>query len=151
MGLDQVRLRPPARAPRPGRGPPSPSPSSRRKHAKLQEMGVERLFEERTGESSDALNCGELRGLTAEDVETLERLVREGALPESPGGFFYGHQFQDESAAEYRAQDLDFCAWARAEIYGRPDGGLRLLVVVGDSPGGSARGRLRPGRRGPAA
>jgi len=38
------------------------------------------------------------------------------ALPHCEGGFFYGHQFQDEAAAEYRERDLEFCAWARERI-----------------------------------
>ena len=30
-------------------------------------------------------------------------------LPESEGGIFLGHQFQDESAKQYKEQDLEFC------------------------------------------
>ena len=32
--------------------------------------------------------------------------MRDGTLPQSPGGFFYGHEHQDERAAEYREHDL---------------------------------------------
>ena len=49
-------------------------------------------------------------------ADMLEQAVRGSALPHCEGGFFYGHQFQDEQASEYRAYDLEFCAWARAEI-----------------------------------
>lgn len=82
-----------------------------RKHAKLQEF-MEALFEERTGRSADELNCANFE-LTKPDIETLEDLVKAGKLPSSSGGFFYGHQFQEESAVEYKAQDLEFCQWAR--------------------------------------
>lgn len=85
-----------------------------RKHARLQEF-MESLFEFRTGQGRGDLNCGELE-LTAEDIDMLAEKVAGGALPESPGGFFYGHQFQDEQAAAYRDRDLQFCDWARAQI-----------------------------------
>lgn len=82
-----------------------------RKHAKLQTF-MEALFEERTGAPAINLNQAKFE-LTAPDIETLEELVTSGRLPKSPGGFFFGHQFQDESAAEYKSQDLEFCEWAK--------------------------------------
>lgn len=82
-----------------------------RKHAKLQQF-MEALFEERTGLPSTELNCANLE-LTLADVETLQSLVQSDSLPKSLGGFFYGHQFQDESAADYKTQDLEFCQWAK--------------------------------------
>ena len=85
-----------------------------RKHSKLQTF-MEALYVEKTGLSPDDLNCGELQ-LEAEDIGTLEQAVKLGALPECHGGFFYGHQFQDEVAAESRDYDLEFCAWARGQI-----------------------------------
>lgn len=88
-----------------------------RKHAKLQAF-MEQLYEARTGQSADTLNCGELE-LQPEDIATLQAMVEQSALPESPGGFFYGHQFQDESAAEYRELDLKFCEWARTMLQTR--------------------------------
>jgi hypothetical protein len=30
-------------------------------------------------------------------------------LPFCPDGFFWGHQFQEESMREYKNQDLEFC------------------------------------------
>lgn len=85
-----------------------------RKHAKLQEW-MEQLFLEKTGQTSEKLNCGELE-LNSADIEDLEALVNDRALPESPGGFFFGHQFQDEAAEDNRSQDLGFCAWALSEF-----------------------------------
>ena len=106
-----MRLRPPASF----AACDDPAPAfAWRKHARLQEW-AEALFEARTGEPGDALNCGELE-LGAQDVDGLERLVREGRLPQSPGGLFCGHRWQDERAAEYREQDLEFCGWARGAI-----------------------------------
>lgn len=85
-----------------------------RKHAKLQEF-MERLFEARTGQNAAELNCAELE-LQAEDIATLQAMVEQHDLPESPGGFFYGHQMQDAQAAAYRETDLEFCKWARTVL-----------------------------------
>ena len=76
---------------------------------------MEALYVERTGASIKGLNCGALE-LEAGDIDRLETAVRTRALPHCEGGFFYGHQFQDEAAAEYRETDLQFCAWARERI-----------------------------------
>ena len=85
-----------------------------RKHSKLQTF-MEALYVERTGLSATDLNCGELK-LELTDIDTLEQAINGSALPQCEGGFFYGHQFQDEQATEYRDYDLEFCAWARAEM-----------------------------------
>ena len=85
-----------------------------RKHSKLQTF-MESLYTERTGLSASDLNCGELQ-LNIADIDTLEQAVSKDALPACEGGFFYGHQFQDEQATEYRDYDLEFCAWARTQI-----------------------------------
>jgi len=85
-----------------------------RKHAKLQQF-MEETFGERTGLCTTDLNCGRLE-LTEEDIDRLEHCLNEDAMPTSEGGFFYGHQMQDEQEAAYREQDLAFCAWARATL-----------------------------------
>lgn len=85
-----------------------------RKHSKLQEF-MEQLFVEKTSLSSVELNCGELE-LELADIEKLEKCIEQKAMPISPGGFFYGHQFQDEAEDKYRDQDIMFCEWARREI-----------------------------------
>lgn len=85
-----------------------------RKHAKLQAY-MEDKFSAMTGLSAAELNCEELE-LTLELVTDLESHLKNGGLPESPGGFFYGHQFQDDSARKYLEQDLKFCEWARWQI-----------------------------------
>ena len=110
MGLDQCTYT------RPDDQEPSEAPAQFiwRKHAKLQEF-MEQLFIKRTHEDATKLNCGELE-LFLEDIERLRKLVEGNNLPKCEGGFFYGHQFQDESAAEYREQDLEFCQWALATI-----------------------------------
>jgi hypothetical protein len=82
-----------------------------RKHAKLQkyfetlvelEM-VKPLYDGRS------FNCNPIK-LDLDVVTKLLELVRRDDMPASGGGFFYGHQFQDESAREYKEQDIKFCA-----------------------------------------
>ena len=85
-----------------------------RRYAMVSEW-MEQLFEAKTGGESSALNCGELQ-LSLADIYALEQAIKGNTLPESEGGFFFGHQFQDESVEEYRDQDLRFCAWAREQL-----------------------------------
>ena len=85
-----------------------------RKQSKLQTF-MEDLYTAKTGLAASELNCGELT-LAPEDIDRLEAAVSAGHLPRCAGGFFYGHQFQDEQAEAYREQDLAFCGWAKAQI-----------------------------------
>lgn len=85
-----------------------------RKHAKLQTF-MEILWADATGRSATDLNCNELV-LSVDDIDRLDALLKDENLPHSEGGFFFGHQFQDESAAEYAEYDAEFCAWARDQI-----------------------------------
>lgn len=110
MGLDQYAYVKTAESGEEGESPKF----TWRKHSKLQTF-MEALYTERTGFSASDLNCGELK-LETTDIDILEQAVKGSALPHCEGGFFYGHQFQDEQATEYRDYDLEFCAWARAEI-----------------------------------
>jgi len=111
MGLDQYAFKRDANEPK---SPEWQDEFYWRKHAKLQSW-MENLFEEKTGQSSGDLNCGELE-LSLEDIDRLETLIKSAALPNSEGGFFFGHQFQDETVKEYQDQDLKFCQWAREQL-----------------------------------
>ena len=82
-----------------------------RKHAKLQKYFEEIWYERNTHE----FNC-EYLILRKSDVVELKRLVEKDPMPKSEGGFFYGHEFQEESAEKYKQQDLDFCNWAIEQI-----------------------------------
>lgn len=110
MGLDQYAF---IKAAKSDEDPPEPE-FYWRKHAKLQEF-MERLFVQKTGKEAGELNCEPLE-LSADDIAKLKADIEGGTMPKSPGGFFYGHQFQDESAEKYREQDLKFCAWASEQI-----------------------------------
>jgi len=86
-----------------------------RKHAALQEH-MERLWVEKTGQSASTLNCQDM-SLTANDIEELRKAILSGFKDcRSDGGYFYGHEFQDESVKEYREEDLQFCHEAMKAI-----------------------------------
>ena len=80
-----------------------------RKHAKLQEF-MEILWY-RKYQNTETFNCQNMP-LDREDILALQAAVKGEELPESEGGMFFGHEFQDVSAQEYKDQDLEFCAKA---------------------------------------
>lgn len=85
-----------------------------RKHARLQQFMTE-LWHEKNGTkmddimAPDGLNGGDVLMLTKDDILKLQTLVKDDNLPFCPGGFFWGHQFQEESMREYKELDLKFC------------------------------------------
>jgi len=44
-----------------------------------------------------------------EDIIELQKLIKDDNLPFCDGGFFWGHQFQEESMKDYKKIDLKFC------------------------------------------
>lgn len=86
-----------------------------RKHAALQEF-MERLYEEKYGGNRDDLNCRDME-LDKDDIESLRQAILNNYEDyKSEGGFFYGHEYQDESIAAYKELDLKFCDEAIAAI-----------------------------------
>ena len=88
-----------------------------RKHSKLQSYFEDKFYKgELKGIRDDRdFNCNPIL-LDLDTINHLEALLDAKKMPKSEGGFFYGHQFQDDQAEEYREQDLEFCRWARKEI-----------------------------------
>jgi len=87
-----------------------------RKHARLQQYMME-LYDKKNGGPArgerqgmmDSFNGGDLLVLDRIDIEELQLLIEDDRLPFCPDGFFWGHQFQEESCKEYKQQDLEFC------------------------------------------
>lgn len=84
-----------------------------RKHARLQQFMMvlwHKKKDEETpyGVMGSDFNCEPLM-LTKDDVLELQERVQKEDLPFCPDGFFWGHQFQEESVKEYKEQDLQFC------------------------------------------
>ena len=78
-----------------------------RKHARLQEF-MERLWTKKTGRDAGELNCNHM-ALSKSDLEELKKTIEDSYIDcESPGGFFYGHQHQQEQMEEYYEHDMEF-------------------------------------------
>ena len=87
-----------------------------RKHSKLQAFFEDAILAGQLTPMVDGtFNCNPVK-LDLPIIEQLYSALHKRELPKSEGGFFYGHEFQDESADEYREQDLKFCEWAVATI-----------------------------------
>ena len=96
-----------------------------RKHARLQEF-MTRLYMKRKRLKSKWYDRGNdewypiefgktnrIR-LKPQDIDLLEKAVNNGyAEYFCDGGFFWGHQMQEEQAKYYREQDLEFIKYAR--------------------------------------
>ena len=82
-----------------------------RKHSKLQKFMEDLWY----SKNEETFNCEELE-LTEDMVKYLKLLITHNKMEESEGGFFYGHQMQDEQEKHYRKQDLEFCEWAIKNI-----------------------------------
>ncbi len=78
-----------------------------RKHPNLHGW-MERLYYAKGG-TKDSFNCVNVE-LTADDLDALERVIKENKLPETCG-FFFG-----ETDGSERDDDLAFVAEARAAI-----------------------------------
>ena len=85
-----------------------------RKHARLQQFMME-LWHTKKGEETPLgvmgsdFNGGNILWLLEEDILKLQDAVKTENLPFCPDGFFWGHEFQEESMREYKNQDLEFC------------------------------------------
>lgn len=92
------------------------SPYYWRKHARMQQFMMELYDSKHNGPAKgyrdgmmDSFNGGDILYLERDDIETLLKLVEQDNLPFCPDGFFWGHQFQEESMREYKQQDIEFC------------------------------------------
>ena len=88
-----------------------------RKHARLQQFMMDLWYKRQGIDPSpvgmmDSFNCENLY-LEEQDIHDLQQKILDNNLPFCPDGFFWGHQYQEESMAEYKMQDLDFCNQAR--------------------------------------
>ena len=85
-----------------------------RKHARLQQFMMVKWHANKGEETpfgvmGSDFNGGNILWLEKDDILELQDMVKNGALPFCPDGFFWGHQFQEESMSEYKQQDLKFC------------------------------------------
>ena len=92
-----------------------------RKHARLQ-VFMRDLYREKNPDASEGsfglgFNNESSLELTTEDLEKLEKAIKEDFFDcFASDGYFWGQQFQEESAKEYKDQDKNFVKWARQEL-----------------------------------
>jgi hypothetical protein len=55
--------------------------------------------------------------LTSEDLTALQKAIETNYYEYfADDGFFWGQQWQEEMAKEYKEQDIEFVKWAKEEI-----------------------------------
>tara|TARA_R100000655_G_C2877048_1_gene174538 strand:- start:120 stop:548 length:429 start_codon:yes stop_codon:yes gene_type:complete len=86
-----------------------------RKHSRLQTFMSDKFAE--LNPNADAMNGDDELVLTKEIIMELRKEV-DNSFHNSfcSGGFFWGHQFQEEAVKEYSKQDSQFCDWALAQM-----------------------------------
>jgi len=86
-----------------------------RKHARLQTF-MQKEYESIHGDEADFNGDAELE-MTPDIIKRLRENIASNYHENfCQGGFFWGHQFQEEQMKEYRDQDLQFCDWVLAQI-----------------------------------
>lgn len=86
-----------------------------RKHSRLQTF-MEKRWVEKTGKDAVELNCKDME-LNREDIIALVKAVNNGYADDfCEGGFYYGHQFQEQIVQEEKTTDLHFCEEALQAI-----------------------------------
>ena len=91
-----------------------------RKHARLQQFMAVQYAEQNPKDKDNDMNLGFNGGpvkLTKEIVDQLEEAVKNNYWDYfAHDGFFWGQQFQEESAKEYKELDEQFINWCRNQL-----------------------------------
>jgi hypothetical protein len=101
-----------------------------RKHARLQ-VFMSRMYDkqnpkaqeirEKNAESGGLEHLGfngdDAVTITTEVLDELEKAIKDGYYNYfAHDGFFWGQQYQEEQAKEYKKQDIAFVKWARKKL-----------------------------------
>jgi hypothetical protein len=90
-----------------------------RKHARLQEF-MNTLYMEKNKLKSEyvwnPISWNQIE-LLEDDIDKLEEAINNGySRYFCDGGFFWGHEFQEEAAKDYKEKDLEFVQFAREAL-----------------------------------
>ena len=87
-----------------------------RKHSRLQQF-MSSIWDEQNPDNAEPMNGEDELVITKEIITKLRKEI-DGNYHNSfcSGGFFWGHQFQEEAVREYSKQDVQFCDWALAQM-----------------------------------
>lgn len=87
-----------------------------RKHSRLQEFMQALWADTVHGEDGEEFNCQKLT-LSVDDIQDLQNQIAKGyADYVSEGGFFWGHEWQQQATEDYAQQDEEFVAAALAAL-----------------------------------
>ena len=86
-----------------------------RKHSRLQTFMQGKYFDKNP--NAEDFNGNDELILDKKIIEELRQEIKSGYRSSfCEGGFFWGHQFQEEAVREYQKQDLEFCDWVLTEL-----------------------------------
>ena len=86
-----------------------------RKHSRLQTFMQGKYFDKNP--NAEDFNGNDQLILDKKIIEELRQEIKSGYRSSfCEGGFFWGHQFQEEAVREYQKQDLEFCDWVLTEL-----------------------------------
>jgi hypothetical protein len=87
-----------------------------RKHARLQTF-MANEFHALNPNSSEPFNGGDQLVMTKDIITRLRKEIDENYHDSfCSGGFFWGHQWQENAVEEYREQDKLFCDWVLTQM-----------------------------------
>ena len=87
-----------------------------RKHSRLQQF-MQDVWAEQNPDSAEAMNGEDELVITKDIIKQLRQEVDSNYHNSfCGGGFFWGHQFQEEAVKQYADLDKQFCDWADKEL-----------------------------------
>ena len=87
-----------------------------RKHSRLQQF-MQDVWAEQNPDSAEAMNGEDELVITKDIIKELRQEVDSNYHNSfCGGGFFWGHQFQEEAVKQYADLDKQFCDWADKEL-----------------------------------
>lgn len=87
-----------------------------RKHSRLQQF-MSSIWDEQNPDNAEPMNGEDELVITKDIIKELRKEVDSNYHSSfCQGGFFWGHQFQEEAVKEYADLDKQFCDWADKEL-----------------------------------
>ena len=88
-----------------------------RKHARLHMFMKDAWHRKNQDATDDEVHYFTEVELDIEDIDRLEKAINSRYRDYfCEGGFFFGHQWQEEAASDYKEQDLKFVEYAKKEL-----------------------------------
>ena len=92
-------------------------PYSWRKHARLHMFMIETYHRQHQDAKPEEIHHFTTVELDKQDIDRLQEAIDTSYIEYfCEGGFFWGHQFQEDSLEHYKEQDLEFVEFASKEL-----------------------------------